>query len=461
VKYISLRYRFGPTELIIRAGILQKTERHIPYQRIQNIDTTRTVFHRAFGVADVIVQTASGTAPEAVLKVLSVAAADEMRSRIFKGREVEAADALTTPAVGSVAPDADRTQAATGGGIAPLAPAMPGPEPGQVVARNGIADLVVFGLISNRGMLALAAVMGVVWQLGKMPSSETIERVFVSVVGEREWGLASSVIAGIGLLLFGVAALRILSIIFAIVTLYDFTLTRRGDELRTRFGLLTQHAVTIPRHRIQLIEMERTVLHRWFHRVAIRARTAGAAQREQGGTSRDWLTPLLGELRVASLLESVQPEVDYAGVDWQPIAQRAVRRLFVRSFALLAIPAILLTVRSPLTGGAAWLVIGLFAWLYARITVYHTAYAVDDRAVWFKSGWLTRTCRVVRLSKIQAVTLVETPFDRRHKMASVCIDTANAGAGQRAIAIPYLKRDIAEAIYERLSAAAAETEFRW
>ena len=68
---------------------------------------------------------------------------------------------------------------------------------------------------------------------------------------------------------------------------------------------------------------------------------------------------------------------------------------------------------------------------------------------------------MVRLSKIQAVTLVESPFDRRHKMASVRIDTANAGAGQDAIAIPYLQRDIAEDIYRRLSAAAAELEFRW
>ena len=55
----------------------------------------------------------------------------------------------------------------------------------------------------------------------------------------------------------------------------------------------------------------------------------------------------------------------------------------------------------------------------------------------------------------------ESPFDRRHKMASVLIDTANAGAGQDAIAIPYLQRDVAEDIYGRLSAAAAETEFRW
>lgn len=455
VKYVSLRYRLGEAELIIREGILHRTERHIPYQRIQNIDTTRTIFHRVFGVADVIVQTASGTKPEAVLRVLSDVEARAMRARVFAGRDAPAGPAAeSTPADGR-APVFGVAPAATGPSPFAVAPAE------HTIVRAGVGDLVRFGLISNRGMLAVAAVMGIAWQLDLMPSEVDFQGVVERVLGVRNWSLAGGIAVGVVVVLAAFVALRILSVAWAVLALYDFTLARRGEELRTRFGLLTQRAATIPRHRIQLIEISSTLLHRWFDRVAIRARTAGAAQRDEAGTSRDWLTPILERRRIASLLGEVQPELDFANVDWQPIAPKAARRMFVRAVLLLAVPGIVLAVQFPLWGAAAWLVILPAAWLFAHLSARFTAYALGTQAVWFRHGWLTRTCRMVRYSKIQAVTCVETSFDRRHRMASIRIDTANAGAGQHAIAIPYLGLEVAKDIYERLGTSAAEAEFRW
>jgi membrane protein YdbS with pleckstrin-like domain len=46
-------------------------------------------------------------------------------------------------------------------------------------------------------------------------------------------------------------------------------------------------------------------------------------------------------------------------------------------------------------------------------------------------------------------------------MARVRVDTAGGGPGSHRVAIPYLARDTAKALHERLSAQAAETTFRW
>ena len=73
-----LRYRYGDGELVIRSGLIFRNERHIPYQRIQNIDATQNVFHRMLGVAEVRVQTAGGQEPEATLRVLPLSALDEI-----------------------------------------------------------------------------------------------------------------------------------------------------------------------------------------------------------------------------------------------------------------------------------------------------------------------------------------------------------------------------------------------
>ena len=61
----------------------------------------------------------------------------------------------------------------------------------------------------------------------------------------------------------------------------------------------------------------------------------------------------------------------------------------------------------------------------------------------------------------QILNLDESPFDRRRRMASVTVDTAGAAMARHRIDIPYLDRDIAEAIVERLYVEARGTEYRW
>ena len=80
------RYRLAEDEIVVRDGLLTRTERHIPYGRIQNIDLVRNPLHRLCKVALVRVETASGTRPEAVMRVLSLDAVAEMHGRVFAGR---------------------------------------------------------------------------------------------------------------------------------------------------------------------------------------------------------------------------------------------------------------------------------------------------------------------------------------------------------------------------------------
>ena len=59
-RYWSYRYRFDRDELMIRQGIVFRSERHIPYARIQNIDLVQNPLHRLFRVAEVRLETTAG-----------------------------------------------------------------------------------------------------------------------------------------------------------------------------------------------------------------------------------------------------------------------------------------------------------------------------------------------------------------------------------------------------------------
>ena len=77
--------------------------------------------------------------------------------------------------------------------------------------------------------------------------------------------------AGLGVFLILV---RVLSVAWALLTLYDFRLTRIREDLRSDYGLFTRVTATVPIRRVQTIHVSEGPLHRWLGRAAVRAETA-------------------------------------------------------------------------------------------------------------------------------------------------------------------------------------------
>ncbi len=72
-------YRFTESELVVRDGLLTKNVRHISYERIHNVALVRNPIHRLLGVTTARIETAAGGKPEALLRVVSLEAAEELR----------------------------------------------------------------------------------------------------------------------------------------------------------------------------------------------------------------------------------------------------------------------------------------------------------------------------------------------------------------------------------------------
>jgi putative membrane protein len=88
----------------------------------------------------------------------------------------------------------------------------------------------------------------------------------------------------------------------------------------------------------------------------------------------------------------------------------------------------------------------------ARLWAAHAAYAEHDGLIAVRRGWLNRSWRFADVSKLQTIQLSETPFDRRHGMATVWLDTAGARSRDGALRIPFLPAREARALFDRLSA---------
>src|SRR5690606_29796321 len=130
-----------------------------------------------------------------------------------------------------------------------------------------IPELLLCGFLENKGMVLVGAAYGAMWEAGVLNS--VWERMFSVDVDVR--GLIRDVLGalfagaplpagGVALAAAGIAgflvAVRLISMAWAFVRLYDFTLARIGDDLRVEYGLFTRVTATVPIHRVQTLTIE-------------------------------------------------------------------------------------------------------------------------------------------------------------------------------------------------------------
>jgi putative membrane protein len=464
LRAVTFRYRFDEHELVIRTGAISRNERHIPYSRIQNVDGVQNVFHRLLKVVDVKVQTAGGNEPEATMSVLPVAAFEEMRRRVLEGRHQAVVTATDDASAGVEPEPSGRT---------------------RTLLSLSTRDLLTYGFVEGRGMVVIGALFGLYWEFGLadsfMPSfPDFIEdkilndekasprprgggvfRTLLAAVYTRAEHLFTSLIVAALAVVAIVVILRLLSMLWAMIRLYGFTLTREGEDLRTSYGIITRIEATIPLRRIQTLTLLEGPLHRLTGRMSARVDTAGGEAGKNAPPDRHWLAPIVVRRDLPALLHDVLPVLSLEAIEWRPVHPGAVRRIRKEWFVLSALAQIPLAIWMGWWGMTSLLLLIPFAFLNARRSAAALGWAVTDELVAFKSGWIWRQTTIAPYARVQAVKLRESPFDRRSRMASVKVDTAGAGDLSHRVAIPYLDRAVAEHLWRTLTREAASRSFRW
>jgi putative membrane protein len=157
----------------------------------------------------------------------------------------------------------------------------------------------------------------------------------------------------------------------------------------------------------------------------------------------------------------VLPVLSLDRLEWQAVHPRARRRMLRDSLLVSAMVCVPLVAVFGWRGLAAMFVLIPWSIVNARWSAAALGWAVTDELIAFRSGWVRRQITVAPYARIQAVTLRESPFDRRHLMATLRVDTAGASDLSHRVAIPYLGRDDAERLWRHVAHEAAGRSFKW
>jgi putative membrane protein len=403
-RYLSFRYRLAGDELVIDSGVLRRNRRVIPLGRVQNIDTRRSALQRLLGVAELRLETASIDDVEASLEVLRLGDAEQLRAELLRRRR----GGLPTGVAGDVREDV--------------------PEEVRLLARLSPGDLTLAGATANRAGLIAVGIAGALQLLGQVPVELwPAVRLDYETLAYR-LPVTQLVLALLGLALAVVLIGWLISITTTVVGYHGFTLERVGQDLRKRFGLLGRREATVPLRRVQAVRVEETLLRRRFGLAALKIETAGnQIGAPQAGGAEAFL-PLARQREVPGLVSAVFPEADYGALRFRGVHPRARRRAFVRySILPLLAGAVLYGFFGPV---ALWALAALpLTFLAAHLHYRNLGWARAPGFVATREGFLNRITWVVPEEKIQTLHTHATPFQRRHRLATLVVDTA-AGGGQ-------------------------------
>jgi putative membrane protein len=386
-------YRVSGGAFHLKRGVLQKSERSLPLERIQSVNTVQGIVQRLFGVVEVRVEAAGGgEEPEISLPALSRNDARTLREELTRTRRAS-------------------------GEVGEVLQEEPSP---TVLRRLSVRNLLVAGMTSGQIGIAASVVLGV---------SQTVDQLLPRDLAERfsEALLPRTVYAILLLVLAFALFAWMLAILGTVLAHAGFTLSRSADGkyLHIKRGLISRYETTVPLARIQAVKVVEGSLRQPFGLAAVRVESAGFA--EERGVSTI-LFPLLPRKEVEEFVRATAPSFVAPLQDLKPLPARARRRYAFRA----TLPVLLV---SALAGifffpwGLSVLLLALPAALYGLLRHRAAGYSLDGDRLVLRFRRLARTTVVASRSRLQSRGYSVSPFQRRLELATLKVEVASGSGG--------------------------------
>lgn len=417
VYWRRFEYRVGSHEIRIDSGILSRTHRSIPFDRVQDVDISQGPLARLFGLAKVKFETGGAVGnEEGVLPGIALTRAEALRDLVRSRRGLQP------------------TVAAERSDVQPL------------FAMD--TKRVLIAGVFNFSLAIFAGLFGATQTFGDLLGFDPFERHFWEQV------LRDSAFAGYaadhrlaafagGLFILGAAGV-LTGLVRTVLRDFRFRLDRTGTGLRRRRGLLTRTDVTLPLRRIQAGLILTGPVRERFGWRELRFQSLARDEEDKSGdhvvaplAQPDELRPILAELGWEEALDAQS---------WEPISSA-----YVSNFAVWLLPpfavALAALAFSPLAiiGIAVLLVVLANRWLAWR----RTRFALTRDRLLIRRGWWRRSTVVLPLRSIQSLDLSENVIGRWFGVASLTFGVAG-GSGFAGHFIPALPRERASQLRKAL-----------
>jgi putative membrane protein len=419
-------FRVGSDDIQIESGVVSRTHRSIPFDRIQDVDITQGPVARVLGLAKVTFETGGGSAQsskaDGVIQAITLQRAEQLRELVRARRS-------------SAVPVAAGTDQAE--------------EEEAPVYAMGLRRLMLAGTF-NFSLALFAGLFGLSQTLGDVLNFDPFSRSFWTRVLSASGPLRDYVLAHQGFTAAaGLVVLLVVGLMTGVIRTatrdFGFRLDRTGVGLRRRRGLFTRTDVTLPVKRVQAAIIASGPVR---DRLGYSELKLQSLARDEEKSGNHVLAPLATEEEAGSILRAL---------GWrslpEPVGWQRVSRTFVWSFLLGLAPILVVAAAAQIAFvpvlGLAWLAVPFALWLARRLEWRRIGYALDSDRLLIRTGWWRRRTTVLPLSKIQSIDLRESFISRLFGTSSLQFGVAG-GSSLATHSIPAIPREGARELRDRL-----------
>lgn len=444
VSWRRLTYTIGETDIRVESGLLSRSARSVPFERIQDVSLEAKLLPRLFGLVAVKFETGAGGGEDMSVQYLTNGEGERLRQLVRERRDEE--------------------QAAPIANADPEAPVAAPASEGEVLFAMGPGRLLRFGLFEFS--LAVFAVL-----FGALQYFDNVVDIWNVDLWYRWLKEQGNTVATLGPYvqaagaIAGVIVLVVVGMMSGIVRTFlrdwGFTLTRSPRGFRRQRGLLTRTDVVMPVHRVQGLVIGTGLIRYRFGWHALSF--VSLAQDDAGGSHV--VAPFAKMDEIAPIVAAAGFRLPGETTRWQRASKRHRTDKTVLDALIFGLAAIPVAIFAP--PGLALIPIGLavvavaanlYAWEFRR-------FALGEAQIFSTSGLLSPTSQIATRLKLHSVEIAQGPLARRRGYATVHLGLAGgtfAIAGVPIEAARDLRARVLETIaatdYSRLDQALNEAQ---
>ena len=378
VRWLSTTYRAADGVIDHRTGWLRVRRTHVPVERIEALDTRQGPIQRLFGVESVDVQTGSaGKGGEIALPAVNRAEVDALREAVARHR----ADA-----------------------------SVPAPAPTLGPSRRLAGrDLLVAALTAGQLGVILPVVAG---------ASQVLQQLGTPRQGEQaaEQLVPHSALAWVAAAAALVVVAWALSALGALVAFTGFTVTRDGERLRIRRGLVQRSDASVTVPRVRAVRVVEGPFRRPFGLAALHVEVTGYAKEPAAART---LFPLVRLRDVRPFLDELLPEL----ADDPFVLARPPRRARRRYLLWPALTGLAAGAIAWAAGATAWpLTAALLGLAYGWVAWRGAGWRLRDGRLAMRRAALARTTVLAPARYRESQTISQSVFQRRAGLASLHVE---------------------------------------
>ena len=432
IAWMRFRFHLDDDDIRIEQGLINRTVRSIPYDRIQDVSIEQPVLAQLLGLGAVKFETGGGEGEDAKLSYVSMDRAEALRETI----RARKADHLVAEIMVETA-------------LVREAPPLFAMDNNRLVTLGLYSfSLVIFAVLGGLAQQFDFLLPFEIWDFKHWMGMAEERGVSIDAISNSARAIGA-VFALLALVAVGFAT----GVIRTVLKEYGFRLDRTERGFRRRRGLLTKTDVVMPAGRVQAANIVTGPIRKRRGWHALKFVSLAQDSKEES----DYMAAPLAKLEeiwpIAAEAGIMPPN---AGTEFQRGDFRwwLARSIVVIPLILVAMAAVVVFAEASFARSLLLLFIPTGLLLLGALEWRKFRYGQDASRIYVRRGWWRQQLTILPQVRVQSVEIAQGPLARLTGL--VTLHFGIAGGTLEIIAIP---RETAEAIRDRVIAIAAPVDF--